>query len=60
MLVLIGALVVTGFRRLLAEEQRLLVQKYVALLRLQAKSEILLAVRPHLERILQQQLALLR
>lgn len=59
MLELVGTLVVTRFGGLLAEEQRLLVQKDVPLLWLDAQPDVLLRLGPHLKRVLQQQLALL-
>lgn len=59
MLELVGTLVVAGFRALLAEQHRFLVQEYVPMLRFQSQPEIFLALGPQLKRVLQQQLALL-
>lgn len=59
MLELVGALVVARFGALLAEQHRLLVQKDVPVLGFEPQPEVLFALRPHLERVLQQQFALL-
>lgn len=59
MLELVRRLVVSRLRVLLAEQHRLLVQENVTLLRFVAQPQILLAFRPDLKRILQQQIALL-
>lgn len=60
MLVLICTLVMSILAGVLAEQQRLLVEENVSLLGLHSQPKVLLAVRPHGERVLQQQFALLR
>lgn len=59
MLELIRRLVVAGLQVLFAEQHRLLIQKHVTLLRFKPQPQILFALRPHLERVLEQQVALL-